>query len=74
LWPSGAAEEKHAMPKMKTRKCAAKRVKLSSRGKVTHASTGRGHLLSSKSRKQKRRLRKGNTLSATDQKRIRALL
>ena len=62
------------MPKMKTRKCAAKRIRKTSTGKLRHACIGRGHLLSSKSRKRKRHLRKGATLSKSDMPRIRNLI
>jgi len=45
------------MPKMKTHKGAAKRFKKTGSGKVVRHKAGMGHLLSSKSRKRKRRLK-----------------
>ena len=62
------------MPKMRTKKAAAKRLRLTSKGKIKHACTSRGHLLGSKSRKRKRHLRRGSILGAADHARIRALL
>lgn len=58
------------MPKMKTRKSVAKRFKLTATGKIKRACAGRGHLLSSKSRKRKRHLRKGALVSGADYRRL----
>ncbi len=58
------------MPKMKTRKSVAKRFKRTATGKIKRACAGRGHLLSSKSRKRKRHLRKGALVSGSDFRRI----
>lgn len=58
------------MPKMKTRKAVAKRFKLTATGKIKRSSAGRGHLLSGKSRKRKRHLRRGALVSGADYKRI----
>lgn len=46
------------MPKMKTNKSVAKRVKLTARGKLLRHRTGAGHLKSRKSNKRLRKLRK----------------
>lgn len=46
------------MPKMKTHKGLKKRFKVSARGKVKHYKPGKSHLLSVKTGKRKRRLRK----------------
>lgn len=62
------------MPKKKTKKSAAKRFKLTANGKVKFARPGKGHLLSSKSRKRKRNLRHANVLSDADTPRFRAML
>jgi large subunit ribosomal protein L35 len=62
------------MPKMKTRKSVAKRFKLTATGKIKRACAGRGHLLSSKSRKRKRQLRKGALVSGSDYRRLRSQL
>ncbi|MFH1868077.1 MAG: 50S ribosomal protein L35 [Candidatus Omnitrophota bacterium] len=62
------------MPKLKTRKAASKRVKLTKRGKIKISRAFRGHLLTSKSRKRKRSLNRKSTLSKTEEKKIRAML
>jgi large subunit ribosomal protein L35 len=62
------------MPKMKTSRCAAKRFKFSKNGKVKHKRAYLRHLLSSKSRGRKRRLRQAGTLNATDNATVHRLL
>ena len=46
------------MPKMKTHKGIAKRMKRTRKGTVTRSRANRGHLMSGKRGKRKRRLRK----------------
>jgi large subunit ribosomal protein L35 len=58
------------MPKKKTKKMVSKRVKKTAKGKLVFARPGRGHLLSSKSRKRKRNLRGGKVVHESDHKRI----
>jgi large subunit ribosomal protein L35 len=62
------------MPKMKSSRSAAKRFKFSKNGKVKHKRAYLRHLLSSKSRGRKRRLRQAGTLNATDNATIHRLL
>jgi large subunit ribosomal protein L35 len=63
------------MPKMKTHKGMKKRFKISANGKVRHKRCGSSHLMSHKSGKQVRRLRKKTTLTvAAEAKRIRYAL
>ena len=62
------------MPKKKTNKAAAKRFKITAKGKIKYAKAGSGHLLSSKSRKRKRSLRTGGVLSKQETKRVTNLL
>jgi large subunit ribosomal protein L35 len=62
------------MPKMKTHRGLAKRVKLTAKGKVKRAKAFHSHLLSSKTPKMKRRLTKSDTVHRNDVKRIKALL
>ncbi len=62
------------MPKLKSNRSAAKRFKLTKTGKVKHKRAYLRHLLSSKSRLRKRRLRQGGELRQTDAKTIKALL
>ena len=45
------------MPKMKTKKCAVKRMKTSAKGKVMRSQGGKAHLNNGKSRSRKRALR-----------------
>ena len=58
------------MPKQKTRKCVAKRFKRTAGGKIKRPCAGTGHLLSGKSSKRKRQLRKGTLVSGADLHRI----
>ncbi len=58
------------MPKQKTRKSIAKRVKITAKGKVLRTIAGRGHLLTGKRRKRKRQLRGSAPLSAADRRRV----
>ncbi len=62
------------MPKKKTKKMTAKRVSLTASGKIKFARPGKGHLLSSKSRKRKRSLRRGKIGEAADQHRIKEMI
>jgi large subunit ribosomal protein L35 len=62
------------MPKAKTNKAAAKRIKVTANGKLKYSKAGSGHLLGGKSRKRKRNLRKSGILSPAENKRIKRLL
>ncbi len=62
------------MPKMKTKKSAAKRFKLTGTGKIKLAKSHRRHLLSHKSSKRKRALRAGGLVDATLVDNIKALM
>jgi large subunit ribosomal protein L35 len=53
------------MPKLKTHKGMKKRFKVSANGKVSHKRCGSSHLMSHKSGKQVRRLRKKSILSVS---------
>lgn len=53
------------MPKMKTRRGAAKRFTIRKSGKIKCASAKRRHLLEHKGRKLKRQLRGSSTVDAT---------
>ena len=57
------------MPKQKTHKGTAKRVKVTARGKVTRKQTFRGHLMSGKSGDRKRQMRRTVVLPKADAKR-----
>ncbi len=62
------------MPKLKTNKSAAKRFRFTKKGKIKKRNANRGHILSKKTRKRKRHLRRTGYVSAADAKRIRRLL
>ena len=62
------------MPKMKSHRGAMKRLKVTGAGKVTRHKAYKSHILTKKSQKRKRNLRKGTTLSSADQKRISSVL
>ena len=58
------------MPKLKTRKCAAKRLKMTGTGKFRHNKAGARHLMTGKGGKRKRHLRRDGILQASEMKRI----
>ena len=60
--------------KLKTNKSAAKRLRMTKSGLLKKRNAGRQHILTKKTRKKKRQLRKDGYLSAADTKRIRRLL
>jgi large subunit ribosomal protein L35 len=62
------------MPKMKTHRGAAKRFKKTGTGKVVRMKSGKSHILTKKSRKRKRRLRKSAIASSADSKRLQLML
>jgi large subunit ribosomal protein L35 len=62
------------MPKVKTKRGLAKRVKATGTGKVRRYRAGKSHLLTKKSRARKRRLRQGDLIHSSDVKRIRRLV
>jgi len=62
------------MPKMKTHKSSAKRFKVSSSGKIIRSKAYKSHILTKKTAKRKRNLRKDTTVSSTEVKKVRVLL
>ena len=62
------------MPKMKTKKSAAKRFKKTGSGKIVHHHSGHRHLATKKSPKRKRRLRKATTISSAMAKRTKTMV
>ncbi len=62
------------MPKLKTSRSARKRFRKTGTGKVKRNRAFKSHILTSKTRKRKRNLRKGTIVHSTDMKRIRRLL
>lgn len=62
------------MPKMKTHRGAAKRIKRTGTGKLKRRHAYHSHLLGHKSNKRKRELRKSTLVSKSDHRRIDRLL
>ena len=62
------------MPKMKTNRGAAKRLRRTGTGKIKRMRAGKSHILTKKSKKRKRRLRSATLVSAGDLKRMKRLL
>ncbi len=62
------------MPKMKTHRGAAKRFKKTATGKIKRNKAYRSHILSKKSPKRKRKLRKAAIVFKGDQRRMAQLL
>ncbi|HEV8440302.1 MAG TPA: 50S ribosomal protein L35 [Methylomirabilota bacterium] len=62
------------MPKIKTKRAAAKRLKRTASGKLKRQSGWKRHKLESKSPKRKRQLRKAKLISKADQPRLKLLV
>ena len=62
------------MPKMKTNKALAKRLKVTGRGKILRRKAGAGHLKSVKSPKRLRRMRKDTAVAPGHVKTARRML
>lgn len=62
------------MPKLKTRKAAAKRFKATGSGKIMHRKAFKNHLLQHKSSSRKRNLSKMAVVNEHDAKNVRLML
>jgi large subunit ribosomal protein L35 len=62
------------MPKLKTKRGAAKRFQTTKSGGIKRHKAGASHILASKTRKRKRRLRRPDSVNVADQKNIRKLI
>ena len=62
------------MPKLKTKKAAAKRFRRTGKGKVKRKKAFTRHILTKKPRKRKRGLRKAGFVKKADLKRIKELM
>jgi large subunit ribosomal protein L35 len=62
------------MPKLKTNKGAAKRFRLTSKGKVKRQKAYKSHILTKKSPQRKRSLRKAALVNKRDAKNIKRLI
>ena len=62
------------MPKIKTHRGAAKRFSLTAKGKIKRSKAYSSHILTKKTTKRKRNLRKSDLLDKSDMNRIRKLI
>lgn len=62
------------MPKLKTNRAAAKRFKRTGSGKYMFGKSHASHILTKKTRKRKRELRRKQVLDSTNMKAVRRLL
>ncbi len=62
------------MPKLKTKKSAAKRFKITGSGKIKRSKAYKSHILTKKSSKRKRNLGKATIVSKADEKKLKHLL
>ena len=62
------------MPKMKTRSSVKKRFTVNAAGKVKRKKANRSHILTKKTTKRKRQLRKGTYCSIVQEKKINAMM
>lgn len=62
------------MPKMKTHRGAAKRFKKTGTGKLKRSRNNKQHILTKKSSKRKRKLRKSDLVASVDEKRIKQMV
>ncbi|MEE8398993.1 MAG: 50S ribosomal protein L35 [Desulfobacterales bacterium] len=62
------------MPKIKTNRAAAKRFRKTASGKYVFSKSHANHILTHKSTKRKRSLRKGHIVDKTNMKEVRLLL
>jgi len=62
------------MPKMKTNRGAAKRFKATGTGKIRRSKAFTSHILTKKSTKRKRNLRKSGLIDAADTKAVKRML
>ena len=62
------------MPKIKTRRAAAKRFKLTGRGRIKRNKANHSHMLIRRSKSAKRKMRKAALVDSTEEKRVRRML
>jgi len=62
------------MPKIKTRKTAAKRFQITATGKILRRNTGKGHLMMKKSPSRKRRLSIESLVSGGEKQKVRRMV
>ena len=62
------------MPKMKTKKSVVKRFSVTGPGKIKRAHDGKNHILTKKTRKRKRNLKKAAYVSKSYERNIKAMM
>jgi large subunit ribosomal protein L35 len=62
------------MPKMKTKRAAAKRFKLTGSGRIRRSKAGKQHLMRNKPANRLRRLKKNTMVDPADERRIKRLI
>jgi large subunit ribosomal protein L35 len=62
------------MPKMKTKRAAAKRFRATGSGKIRRASAGKQHMMRGKNASRLRNLKKNSIVDSSDELRIKRLL
>ena len=62
------------MPKLKTNKSAQKRIRITKSGKAKHFKASKGHLLTGKSSKRRRQLKKPSYVAKGEMKSINRML
>jgi large subunit ribosomal protein L35 len=66
--------KRKAMPKLKTHRGAAKRLKVTATGKVRRRKAFKSHLLTGKGADRRRRLRRGDLVHPSNVRRVRRLI
>ena len=62
------------MPKMKTRRSAAKRFKLTGRGRIKRNKANHSHMLIRRSNSAKRKMRQPDLVDGSEEKRVRRMI
>ena len=62
------------MPKLKTKKAAAKRFKVTATGKFKYSKANKQHILTKKSSKRKMKLRKAGIIDKTNEAAVRKMM
>ena len=68
------SREKETMPKLKTNRSAKKRFRKTGTGKILRSKAYKSHILTKKSPKRKRKLRKSALVSPANKTRVRRML
>ena len=67
-------EQEKTMPKMKTNRGAAKRFKITATGEIRYAKAYSNHILTKKSSKRKRRLRKSDIVDKSNKAMVKKMI